>query len=64
MVDKKGRDNAIADHLSYLESEEKEDATRDIQEHFLDEHLLSINFVDPWYENYKACKIIHHEISY
>lgn len=34
VVDKKGKYKAIADHISRLESEEKEDTTRDIHENF------------------------------
>ena len=47
--DKKGSENVVADHLSRLVMEE-DDTSRDINESFPDEHILSVSKL-PWFAN-------------
>nr|XP_043612451.1 uncharacterized protein LOC122584311 [Erigeron canadensis] len=48
--DKKGSENVVADHLSRIQSMD-DGSTKEINETFPDEHLLTISIV-PWYANF------------
>ena len=64
--DKNGRKKVVADHLSRLEMEKKEDSPC-IREMFSDEHLLSVDVKLPWYidlVNYLACKVLPPDLSH
>ena len=65
--DKKGSDNAIADHLSRLEKTAKKEKGIEIAENFPDEHLFLLSVQTPWYAdivNYLAYRVVPPEFSY
>ena len=65
--DKKGCDNAIADHLSRVEQNETEKEEAELTENFPDEQLFKVSFQIPWYAdivNYLACGVVPQEFSY
>ena len=56
--DKRGSENAVADHLSDLESNKGIEDYTEIEESFLDEQLLAMEAHFPWYVdfvNYLMC---------
>jgi hypothetical protein len=58
--DKKGSENVVADHLSRLLHEEKEDDELPLNENFLDEQLFAVEVQLPWYAdivNYLTVKV-------
>ncbi|XP_073033736.1 uncharacterized protein [Primulina eburnea] len=64
--DRKGCENQVADHLSRLEREEKEEEGA-IQETFPDEQLFEVNSVLPWFAdiaNYLSCGTLPPDMSY
>ena len=63
--DKKGSENVVVDHLSRLEFGEQQDKAC-IQEMFLDEQLMNVESIMPWfvdYVNYLACKVLPPDLS-
>ena len=64
--DKKGSENSVADHLSWLEKEEvRPDSV--IQEAFPDEKLFACEIKLPSYVdivNYLACKVLPPDLTY
>ena len=63
--DKKGQENAVADHLSRLE-ENNENLLLPINENFLDEKLFAFSIL-PWYAdlvNYLVSGIVPTNLSY
>ncbi|KAI3672921.1 hypothetical protein L6452_39023 [Arctium lappa] len=67
IVDRKGVDNQVADHLSRLEKHDKELEKRDITETFPDERLLVLkHYETPWFAdiaNFLVCGIIPPEFN-
>ncbi|XP_073030715.1 uncharacterized protein [Primulina eburnea] len=64
--DRKGCENQVADHLSRLELEEKEEEGA-IQETFPDEQLFEVNSVHPWFAdiaNFLSCGTLPPDMSY
>ncbi|XP_073061662.1 uncharacterized protein [Primulina eburnea] len=64
--DRKGCENQVADHLSRLEREEKEEEGA-IQETFPDDQLFEVNSVLPWFAdiaNYLSCGTLPPDMSY
>ena len=67
IMDKKGCDNVIADHLSRVERSTAEEEKVILTENFPDEQLFKVSFQLPWYAdivNYLACGVIPSEFSY
>ena len=65
IVDKKGTENLVADHLSRLTRTEEEDKTP-INEFFPDEKLYAVGVTDPWYAdvvNFLASGVTPHGLS-
>lgn len=67
IIDRRGKDNGVADHLSRLEG--GVDIPPPIQEEFPDEKLLAISTKEnvPWYgdlANYKAAGVVPHGLSF
>ena len=64
--DKKGTENSVADHLSRLTNESKEE-DMPIDDSFLDEQLYAVNNQEaPWYAdfvNYLACDLIPPDLT-
>ena len=67
IIDRKGVDNQVADHLSRLEKQDKPVQDSDICEVFPDEIILVLNHtIVPWFAdlvNYIACGIIPKEFN-
>ncbi|XP_073061910.1 uncharacterized protein [Primulina eburnea] len=64
--DRKGCENQVADHLSRLEREEKEEEGA-IQETFPDEQLFEVNSVLPWFAdiaNYLSCGTLPPDLNH
>ena len=64
--DKKGSENAIADHLSRLVNDEVTCKERDICETFCDESLMLIE-QRSWFAdmaNFKAAGVLHEDLSW
>ncbi|XP_073046163.1 uncharacterized protein [Primulina eburnea] len=64
--DRKGCENQVADHLSRLELEEKEEEGA-IQETFPDEQLFEVNSILPWFAdiaNFLSCRTLPPNMSY
>lgn len=70
ILDKKGTENSVADHLSRLDLPDELKDNLPINDFFPDEQLMAIRNTtgeDPWYAdyvNYLACKIIPPELTY
>ena len=67
IIDIKGVNNQVADHLSRLEKPEETVPNGEIYEVFPDERILAVNhFSIPWFAdivNYLACEIIPKELN-
>ncbi|KAJ9540615.1 hypothetical protein OSB04_027121 [Centaurea solstitialis] len=67
IIDRKGVNNQVADHLSRLEKPEEAEQGSEICEVFPDERILAVNhFSVPWFAdivNYLACEIIPKEFN-
>ncbi|KAJ9562184.1 hypothetical protein OSB04_007344 [Centaurea solstitialis] len=67
IIDRKGVNNEVADHLSRLEKPEEAEQGSEICEVFPDERILAVNqFSVPWFAdivNYLACEIIPKEFN-
>ena len=64
--DKRGSENAVADHLSCLESDKGIGDSTEIEESFPDEKLLVMEGHLPWYAdfvNYLACNVLPPRLS-
>jgi len=65
--DKKGTENSVADHLSRLTIESKEE-DMPIDDSFIDEQLYAVNNLEaPWYAdfvNYLTCDIVPQNLTY
>ena len=67
IMDKKGCDNVIVDHLSRVEQNETEKEEAELIQYFPDEQLFKVSFQIPWYAdivNYLACGVVPREFSY
>ena len=67
IIDKKGSDNVIADHLSRVEKTTVQEERREIAKTFLDKQLFQLSLQLPWYAdimNFLACGIMPPEFSY
>ena len=67
IIDKKGSDNVIADHLSRVEKTTVQEEGREIAENFPNEQLFQLSLQSPWYAdivNYLAYGIMPPEFSY
>ncbi|XP_072088095.1 uncharacterized protein [Arachis hypogaea] len=65
LLDRKGSENQVADHLSRLPQEGSQDTFQPINEDFPDEHILQIQHI-PWFAdmaNYKAGRSIPQEYT-
>ena len=63
---KRGSKNVVADHPSRLESTNEVKGTC-ILKCFQDEHLLRVEIIVPWYDdyaNYLACGVLPPDLSY
>ncbi|KAJ9561566.1 hypothetical protein OSB04_006726 [Centaurea solstitialis] len=67
IVDRKGINNQVADHLSRLEKQDNPEPSTDICETFPDEKIFSVKQLSvPWFAdivNYLACGIIPKELN-
>src|SRR5581483_9168224 len=67
IIDRKGVNNQVADHLSRLEKPKETEQGSEICEVFPDERILAVNhFSVPWFAdivNYLACEIIPKEFN-
>ncbi|KAJ9565994.1 LOW QUALITY PROTEIN: hypothetical protein OSB04_001960 [Centaurea solstitialis] len=67
IVDRKGINNQVADHLSRLEKQDNSEPGTDICETFPDEKIFAIKQLSiPWFAdivNYLACRIIPKELN-
>ena len=64
--DKKGSENVVGYLLSSLENSIVEDNDKEIVETFLDEQLMAMNILVPWYAdfvNYLVCNVLTPELK-
>ena len=67
MLDRKGTENQVADHLSRLEDEAMRELgdNTDIDDTFPDEHVLAASQdLIPWFANYLASDIVPSDLSF
>ena len=64
--DKRGVENVMADHLSYLKGTRNDSDTLLIHEHFLDEQLMTIRDYTLWFAdfvNFPACHVLPPDLT-
>ncbi|KAM3011138.1 hypothetical protein FF2_029878 [Malus domestica] len=67
ILDKKGSDNVVADHLSRLDENHGVGPPLPLNESFPDEQLFVVQEKEPWYANfvnYLACGVLRDDISF